>query len=75
MTTEAPTLVIYTHPECIYSNAQKEELDTDGVPYREIDISVHPEAVEELKKLTGGDTTTPVMVEGTVVTVGFKGMG
>ncbi|MDA1215905.1 MAG: glutaredoxin family protein [Chloroflexi bacterium] len=75
MTTEAPTLVIYTHPECIYSNAQKEELDADGVPYREVDISVHPEAVEELKKLTGGDLTTPVMVEGSVVTVGFKGMG
>ena len=50
-------------------------MDEDGIPYREIDISVHPEAVEELKKLTGGDTTTPVMVEGTVVTVGFKGMG
>lgn len=75
MSSEVSHLVIYTHPDCVYSTAQKEELDNDGVKYHEIDISVHPEAVEEIKTLTGGETTTPVMVEGDVVTVGFRGMG
>ena len=35
----------------------------------------HPEHVEELEKLTGGERITPVMVEGDLVIVGYHGIG
>ena len=71
----ANTLLIYTHPECEYSEALKEELDTTGAEYQEIDLALHPEAWARLEELTGGERTTPVSVEGDLVTVGFHGVG
>ena len=68
-------VVLYTHPDCTYSDALKEELDTAGTPYDEIDLSAHPEAWTELERLTGGERITPVMVEGDTVSVGFHGVG
>ena len=35
----APTLVIYTHPDCAYSAAAKDELDREHLSYQEIDIA------------------------------------
>ena len=69
------TLVLYTHPDCSYSSAAKGELDQQQTAYQEIDVTVHPEAVAELVRLTGGERITPVMVEGEKVTVGFRGGG
>ena len=74
MSTET-SLIVYTRPECSYSEALKEELDADGVVYSEIDLSVHPERLPEVLELTGGERITPVMVEDGVVVVGFRGVG
>ena len=74
MTTE-PTLTVYTRPDCSYSDALKWDLDADGVEYTEIDLSVHPEHVPDVERLTGGERITPVMVEGDFVAVGYKGIG
>ena len=68
-------VVLYTHPDCTYSDALKEELDTTGTSYDEIDLSARPEAWAELERLTGGERITPVMVEGDTVSVGFHGVG
>ncbi len=70
----ADTTVIYTHPDCTYSAAARDELDQTGISYREIDLSLNPEAWEELERLTGGERITPVIVEGDQVTVGFHGV-
>jgi glutaredoxin len=72
---ETPILVLYTHPDCAYSAAVKFDYDNRGVAYTEIDISVHPEAIPDLEKLTGGERITPVTVEGDQVTIGLKGIG
>jgi len=69
------TVTLYTHPECGYSDALKEELDEAGTAYQEIDLAVRPEAWAELEKLTGGERITPVLVEGEAVSVGFHGVG
>ena len=58
------TLVIYTHPDCGYSSAAKDELSQSDIPFKEIDLSVTPEAWAEVERLTGGERTTPVIVEG-----------
>ena len=67
--------VLYTHPECTYSEALKAELAEVKTEYEEIDLAVHPEAWVTLEKLTGGERITPVLVEGQTVTVGFHGVG
>ena len=69
------TLVIYTHPDCGYSASARDELVQNEIEFTEIDLSIRPEAWAEVERLTGGDRTTPVMVEGDFVTVGFHGLG
>ena len=69
------TIVIYTHPDCGYSTTAKNELLQLDIPFREVDLSVTPEAWQEVERLTGGQRITPVVVEGELVTVGFNGVG
>ena len=71
----ADTMVVYTHPECNYSEALKPELDELGSEYREVDLALNPEEWITLEALTGGERITPVSVEGDFVTVGFHGVG
>jgi glutaredoxin len=69
------TILLYTHPDCNYSDAQRADFVKDGVQFTEIDISVYTDRIEELVKLTGGERITPVMVEGDKITVGYYGVG
>ena len=71
----ADKLIVYSHPECGYSDALKEELNEAGAAYEEIDLALHPEEWPKLEELTGGERITPVTVEGELVTVGFHGVG
>ena len=68
-------LKIYTHPACSYSDALKAEMAELGVEFEEIDLAERPEEWAALEKLTGGERTTPVSVEGDLVTIGFRGIG
>ncbi len=74
MSTET-TRTLYTHPDCSYSDALRHELVSDGVVFTEIDVDKQPEMISEVLKLTGGERITPVIVEGAVVTVGYRGAG
>jgi glutaredoxin len=74
MATDA-ALLVYTRPDCTYSDALLHDLDNDGVEYKQIDLEMHPELVPELERLTGGERVTPVMVEGDLVIVGYHGIG
>ena len=69
------TIIIYTHPDCAYSDAQRDDFIKQGVDFEEIDVALHPEAVPELERLTGGERITPVVVDGETVTVGYHGVG
>ena len=68
-------IVLYTHPDCSFSDALKDELDTAGTDYEEINLALRPEEWLALEKLTGGERITPVMIEGGEVSVGFHGVG
>jgi glutaredoxin len=74
MATDA-TLVVYTRPDCSYSDALLHDLEKDGVEYKQIDLSMFPELIPEVERLTGGERVTPVMVEGDLVIVGYHGIG
>ena len=69
------TIIIYTHPDCPYSVAAKDDYQRKGVDFHEIDVSLQPEAIPDLERLTGGERITPVIVEGEAITVGFHGVG
>ena len=69
------TIIIYTHPDCNYSDAQRADFLKEGVNFVEIDVSRQPEMIAELERLTGGERITPVVVEGDKVTVGYHGVG
>ena len=69
------SVVLYTHPECSFSDALKDELNSEGKAYEEIDLALRPEAWSDLEALTGGERITPVMVEGDAVSIGFHGVG
>ena len=71
----AAELVIYTHPDCEYSNALKLEMQELGVEFEEIDLAVRPDEWARVEELTEGRRVTPVSVEGELVTVGFHGVG
>ncbi len=73
--TDSPALIVYTRPECSYSDALMHDLDKDGVAYQQIDLDERPELIAEVERLTGGERITPVMVEGDLVIVGYNGIG
>ena len=52
-------VMLYTHPECTFSDALKEELDEAGTVYTEIDLALDPDKWSELEKLTDGERITP----------------
>ena len=74
-TTQGPLITVYTHPDCSYSSAVKIDYNNRGISFREIDISIQPEAIAELEQLTGGERITPVIVDGDKVSIGFNGIG
>ncbi|MFL2759608.1 MAG: UXX-star (seleno)protein family 2 [Dehalococcoidia bacterium] len=69
------SIVLYTHPDCSYSDALKEELTDLALDFEEINLALNPEVWEKVEELTGGERITPVMVTGDNVEVGFHGVG
>ncbi|HIE17939.1 MAG TPA: hypothetical protein EYP71_07075 [Dehalococcoidia bacterium] len=65
--------LIYTTPGCPYCAAAKQDLKERGVSYEEVSIENNPEALEEVKRLSGGKGIVPVLVIGEEVKVGFGG--
>jgi len=75
LTESTESIVLYTHPDCTYSDALKDELDELAVAYDEIDLALSPEMWKKVEELTGGERITPVMVTADNVEVGFHGVG
>ncbi|MBR97095.1 MAG: hypothetical protein CL887_01185 [Dehalococcoidia bacterium] len=71
----ADEIVVYTHPDCTYSDALKDELNDLAVDYTEIDLALKPDMWDKVEELTGGERITPVMVTSDNVEVGFHGVG
>ena len=69
------SIVLYTHPDCSYSDPLKDELTDLALDFEEINLALNPEVWEKVEELTGGERITPVMVTGDNVEVGFHGVG
>lgn len=67
------SVTIYTKVGCPYCAAAKEDLQSRGVVYDEIDVPSTPGAMQELAELTAGQMTVPVLIEDGEVRIGFGG--
>ena len=71
----ADDIIVYTHPDCTYSDALIDELSDLAVDYKEINLALNPDMWNKVEELTGGERITPVMVTSDNVEVGFHGVG
>ena len=68
-------MIVYTHPDCTYSEALKDELREAGTAYEEGNLALNPDQWPRVEELTGGERITPVTVRNGEVEVGFHGVG
>ena len=68
-----PTVLLYMRAGCRFCAAKRAELEQNGRPFREIDVSATPEAIPELLKLTRGRRIVPVTVDGSRIEIATAG--
>ena len=54
------TITVYTHPDCTYSDALKEELNDLAVDFEEVNLALHPSEWEKLEELTDETCRWPI---------------
>jgi len=64
------TIKVYTNSSCPYCTRVKKFLKEHNIKFKEINISVYPQAAKELKSKTG-QTGVPVVLTGSHKIVGF----
>ncbi|WDN89741.1 hypothetical protein BuS5_02709 [Desulfosarcina sp. BuS5] len=69
----AKKVKIYTTSTCSYCKKAKEFLSEKGVEYEAYDVAADSEALKEMRKISGGATSVPVISVGGEVMVGFDG--
>lgn len=62
---------IYTTPTCNYCVQAKEFLAERGVEFEAIDVTKDAEALREMKNITGGGRSVPVIAIDDKVIIGF----
>jgi glutaredoxin 3 len=65
------TIKIYTTPSCHYCSQAKEYFAEKGVEFQAFDVSKDAEAMKEMRKLTGGARSVPVIAISDQVIIGF----
>ena len=69
----ASHVTLYVKPECPHCDRQRAALVARELRFTEIDVTLHPETVPELLKLTKGRRVVPVTVEGARIIVAPDG--
>jgi glutaredoxin 3 len=62
---------IYTTPTCHYCNQAKAYFTEKGIEFEAFDVSSNPEALQEMKSITGGARSVPVIAVNDSVIIGF----
>jgi glutaredoxin-like protein NrdH len=66
-----PEITLYTRTECVQCRMTEKFLDAQGIAYKNINIDVEPEYVEQLK--AAGHRQTPVVeIAGGQTFTGFR---
>lgn len=62
---------IYTTPSCHYCQQVKDYLTERGIEFEAFDVTKNREALKEMKEITGGVRSVPVVAVGSEVIIGF----
>ncbi|HLX89623.1 MAG TPA: FAD-dependent oxidoreductase [Acidimicrobiales bacterium] len=62
MSSDAATLTVFGAPWCPHCKRVKKFLSAHRIPYENIDVDDHPEAIERIKELQGGGQIIPTVV-------------
>lgn len=63
-------VTIYTTPNCVQCNQTKREFDKHGIEYSVVDLSKHPEKLEEFKEQ--GHLSAPIVTTDIKTWSGFR---
>jgi glutaredoxin len=64
---------IFTKPGCPYCAAAKEDFQRKGINFVEHNVKASRDALRRMVELNGGLPRVPTIVQGSEVTVGFRG--
>jgi glutaredoxin 3 len=62
---------IFTSPSCGYCVQAKEYFTELGIAFEAIDVTKDPEALKEMKRISGGARSVPVIAVDDEVIIGF----
>lgn len=62
---------IYTTSTCHYCSQAKEYFTEKGIAFDAVDVLSDPEAMKEMKSITGGARSVPVIAINDAVIIGF----
>lgn len=68
----AKKVKIYTTSGCPYCQQAKDYLTEKGVPFEVVDVGKDPQALQEMRKISGGGRSVPVISVGDEVIIGFE---
>ena len=68
----AQSVKIWTTATCPYCKMTKEFLTQKGVEFQNFDVTQDKEALDELKKISGGLSVPVIVVDENAPVVGFK---
>lgn len=62
---------IYSSPTCPYCRQAKEFLSAHDILFDDVDVSANPEALKEMREISGGVRSVPVIVIDDTVLIGY----
>ena len=70
LTPEPGSIVMFTTDWCGYCVRLKGQLSREGVPFTEVNLEQHPEHIDYVERVNGGNRTVPTVVfpDGTAAT-------
>lgn len=63
---------IFSTPTCPYCKQAKEFFTSKGIVFEDIDVTSNPNSLKEMRTISGGARTVPVIVIDDAVIVGYE---
>lgn len=68
---EQKVIKIYTTSTCVYCRGAKEYFQEKGINYEEINLSEHPDRIQEMVQISGQMGVPVILIDGRVI-IGFN---
>jgi glutaredoxin 3 len=66
-------VLIFGKDSCPYTTAARDDYTARGVAFEYVNVKKNPVRLAEMLQHSGGRRAVPVIVDGSVVTIGFAG--